>query len=52
MSNCWFCNSKLIWQNDFMTEDFGGEENGLVTVLKCSDCNTNVYFVNYYDDEE
>lgn len=39
---CWHCNSKLIWQNDFMFEDYGVEGDGIVTVLICSneECNS------------
>lgn len=40
---CWHCNSDVIWQNDFSFEDYGytnenGEEEGIVTVLSCSNC--------------
>lgn len=35
--NCWHCNSKLAWQNDFSFEDYAIEGDGIVTVLMCSD---------------
>ena len=34
--NCWFCKSKLIWNNDFSFENYGLENEGLVAVLTCS----------------
>lgn len=33
---CWHCDSDLIWQNDFTYEDYGLEEEGIVTILICS----------------
>lgn len=33
---CWHCNSKLIWQSDFSYEDYGLEEEGIISVLICS----------------
>ena len=35
---CFFCRGQLIWQNDFDTEDYGIEDEGIVTVLLCSSC--------------
>lgn len=34
---CWYCESEVIWQNDFTFEDYGyEEEEGIITVMTCS----------------
>ena len=50
--DCWFCGHKLIWGCDYSLEDFGGEGDGIVAVLHCSNCNADVYCVLNFDDEE
>lgn len=35
---CWFCNEELIWQNDFSFEDYDLEDEGIVTILYCPNC--------------
>ena len=49
---CWFCNSNLIWNNDFNFEDYGVEGEGIVAVLTCSECGA--FFEGYLrtDGEE
>ena len=48
--NCWFCGTKLIWQNDYDYEDYGIEDReGIVTVLICPCCGC--YWEGYYDLE-
>ena len=37
--NCHFCNTELIWNCDYTFEDFGYDEDGIVTVLTCPNCN-------------
>ena len=37
--NCWFCNSKLIWNCDYSFEDYGMEGEGIIATLSCSGCN-------------
>ena len=37
---CWFCREKLIWQSDFSFEDYGLDNEGIVTVLYCPNCKT------------
>ena len=49
---CCFCGGKMIWQNDFMIEDFGGIEDGIVSIYCCSECNNTSYNVVYTEEEE
>ncbi len=35
---CYFCRSKLIWENDNRFEDYGISGEGQVVSLKCSKC--------------
>jgi hypothetical protein len=37
---CWFCGESLIWQNDYDFEDYGLNEEGIVTVLYCPKCDS------------
>ena len=45
--NCWHCNTELIWGGDHDYEDYGMDEEGIVTNLSCpnKDCNA---FVEVY----
>ena len=45
--NCWHCNTELIWGGDFDFEDYGREDEGIVSNLSCpnEDCNA---FVEVY----
>lgn len=48
--NCWYCNSKLIWQNDFDYEDYGiVDREGIVAVLCCSNEKCGAIFEGYLD---
>ena len=38
MPSCLNCGSELIWQADFNGEDYGYEEEGMVTVWDCPSC--------------
>jgi len=40
--NCWHCNTELIWGGDFTYEDYGIEEDGVVSNLSCTKCNAHV----------
>lgn len=54
MATCHFCGGNLIWQNDFDTEDYGYEGEGVVAVLTCPDCNadwTGVWLLNAGEDK-
>jgi hypothetical protein len=46
--NCYICNQKLIWNNDFSTEEYGIEKEGIVTVLSCSNDECEVETVEVY----
>lgn len=35
---CWFCGSELIWSSDFSYENYGLEDEGIVSVLTCPNC--------------
>lgn len=32
---CYFCGANLIWQSDFSNEDYGYEEEGIVSNYIC-----------------
>ena len=32
---CWHCNSELIWGGDFNYEDYGLDDEGIVSNLSC-----------------
>ena len=46
----WHCHSELIWNNDFSYEDYEKDEEGVVTVLHCSNEKCNAYIEIYKDD--
>lgn len=33
---CWHCGEEVVWQGDFSFKDFDYEEEGIVTMLVCS----------------
>lgn len=35
---CWYCHTPLIWENDFLFEDFNIDGEGIVTILTCPCC--------------
>ena len=41
--NCWHCNTELIWGGDHDFEDYGMEEEGIVTNLSCPECHALVF---------
>jgi C4-type Zn-finger protein len=48
---CWLCGGTLIWGNDWNTEDFGYEGDGIVSTLHCSSCNAQVTYVLIEEEE-
>lgn len=45
MYQCFHClQNSLVWQNDFDYEDFGYEGEGIVHILICSNCNSEVEY--------
>lgn len=43
--DCWYCGSPLIWQSDFLKDEWGIEGEGIVTVLLCSGCGAEVRYI-------
>lgn len=37
--NCWYCNTKLIWNNDFDIDDVD-DDYSLLTTLSCPKCDS------------
>lgn len=52
MHSCWFCGSKVIWQNDFDGEDMGYENVSLATILSCSGCGAMWEGLQFKEEEE
>ena len=51
--NCFHCGGLLVWNNDFSFEDMGYEGEGIVHILSCPDCGSEVeYRVPQERDEE
>lgn len=48
---CWFCNSTLIWNNDFSFEDYEIEGDGIIAVLTCTNCGATAEFYTEKDIE-
>ena len=44
-AHCWWCGSKLIWQSDFMKDEWGMEGEGMVSILICSGCGAEVRMI-------
>ena len=54
MYECFNCRQKaVIWDNDFMFEDYGMEGNGIVHVCHCTNCEAQImYYVPIEKVEE
>ena len=50
--NCWHCRSELIWGGDFSFEDYGMENEGIISNLSCPNCPTNVEVYYTIKDED
>jgi hypothetical protein len=50
---CNFCDTELIWQNDFDYDDFDIEGNGIVGIYCCinNDCNVDEIHIYTNDNE-
>jgi len=46
---CWYCKHELIWGCDFTFEEYGLEEEGIVSTLTCSNCDS---YVEVYKKNE
>lgn len=49
---CWFCNEELIWQNDFMLEDYGYDGDGIIAMLSCPNCGAETFCVIRIEEDE
>ena len=45
--NCWHCNEELIWGGDNSYEDYGMDEDGIISNFSCSNDDCKV-FVEVY----
>lgn len=54
MYECFHCCTRsLVWQCDFSFEDFGYAGEGIVQVLRCTNCGAEVeYRISLEDDDE
>ena len=51
--NCWHCQAELIWGGDHDYEDYGVEEEGIVTNLSCPKCKAFVLvYMGENDDKD
>jgi len=48
---CFKCNSNVIWQSDFDAEDYGIEEEGIVSTYTCSECESFYEVYTIFKDE-
>ena len=49
---CPNCNVDFIWGGDHMFEDYGMEENGIVSNLSCSNQDCEIYVLLYQPFDE
>lgn len=52
MNKCFRCGGQVIWQSDFDTEDYGIEEEGIVSVYLCSKCNSDYTVTTLIGDSD
>lgn len=48
---CFKCNETVIWQSDFDTEDYGIDEEGIISTYLCSACNSYYEVTTIFDNE-
>ena len=50
---CFHCGHRsVIWDNDFMFEDYGYSGNGIVQCCHCTNCGADIQYMIPLDDEE
>ena len=42
---CWWCRGQVAWQSDFMKNEWGMEGEGMVSILRCSDCGAEIRYI-------
>jgi len=48
---CFYCGKKVIWQNDYDTEDIDPDSNhNIVSMYDCKNCNT--WYEVFHDKKE
>lgn len=53
MYECFHCGQRsVVWQCDYMFEDYGIEGNGIVQVCYCSNCKAMIEYYIPLDPEE
>lgn len=48
---CWFCRGRMLWMSDFDFEDFCLEGEGIVAVLRCTECGATAHFYSGESDD-
>lgn len=53
MCKCFNCgHNTVVWQNDFSYEDYDLEGEGIVHVLYCTHCHSDITYYTPLDEEE
>lgn len=54
MYECFHCGEKsVIWDNDFMFEDYGLEGEGIIHVCHCTNCGAEIeYYISLDKDKD
>lgn len=48
---CFLCSGRVMWENDFMFEDFGVEGEGVVHIYTCSKCGAEYVVYDAIEEE-
>ena len=49
---CYNCGSEVVWQNDFTFEDYGVDEEGIVSIQHCPNCDSDIEVWTTLSEEE
>lgn len=52
MYSCFHCGGEVIWDNDFLFEDFGYDGEGIVHCLHCTDYGADIEYRIRLDGED
>ena len=52
MTQCWYCQTEMIWDSDFNLDEVTGDESdqGIATYLHCPHCGATAEFRRSDDD--